>query len=920
MIEKIKNWCIGDLLQHAENEREAQRILLLYHSALYYFFFILLLGVILELLLTRFEDTTKVILSASSSLCCLGTLYVLKKSASLGKAAMVFITGNFIAATASVYIYHGGKIDITSGIWFIILYLFTNLIIGNRAGLVFLVVTFLQICVIMIIGYFELIQLEITYSNEEYFRDTPFVIGIAFFFLHYLTNQYIKSQKTLEHTLSSALQNAEALNQHLAANEEDLLAANDYQEEIIRKLAESEENLKIAQETAKIGSWDVDLVNHTIFWSEETYRIHDVPMDYVPTVTSAIDFYDEASKSIITEHFTKAIEEGQPFDLVLRIISGKSVPKWVRAVGKIREEDSKITNIYGVFQDITEDKENELALDHYRKGLESLNRIAAKGNISWKKQLKEALHVVGTYLNLPLGIISKISDNTYTIEHIHSVYKSYLQAEGHVFDLSNTYCSLIYQNNTAIAIPNIQVSKYKNHPFYHSMGLEAYIGAPIWVNGEKYGTVNFTSPYPKEEDFTQNDLNFIQLLANWIGSVLERSINEKKILEAKDAAEKASLAKAEFLSTMSHEIRTPMNAVIGMTHLLLQDEPRADQIENLHALKFSGENLLALINDILDFSKIEAGGIEFESTPFSIHDMARSIKQAMAFKVEEKGIALKVVLDNALPETVIGDPARLSQILNNLVSNAVKFTLQGHVEIKVQVINKTKDSVDLYFSVSDTGIGINTENIDKIFDSFSQASSDVTRKFGGTGLGLTITKRLLELQGSHIQVESQSGKGTKFYFTLGFKIGQPSESRGNRWQINAETGQGSLQGVRILLAEDNAMNVLVASKFLNKWGVDLKVAENGKIAVKKVKESVFDLVLMDLQMPGMDGYQACIEIKKNNPDLPIIALTASATTETQEKVFRAGMSDFITKPFNPNELFQVIAKNYRHRDTLISDR
>jgi CheY-like chemotaxis protein len=254
------------------------------------------------------------------------------------------------------------------------------------------------------------------------------------------------------------------------------------------------------------------------------------------------------------------------------------------------------------------------------------------------------------------------------------------------------------------------------------------------------------------------------------------------------------------------------------------------------------------------------------------------------------------------------------------VGNAVKFTSQGYVEIKVQIANKTKDSVDLNFSVSDTGIGISTENIDKIFDSFSQASSDVTRKFGGTGLGLTITKRLLELQGSHIQVESHLGKGTKFYFTLGFKIGQPSESRGNRWQINTETGQRSLQGVRILLAEDNAMNVLVASKFLNKWGVTLKVAENGEEALNKVKESVFDLVLMDLQMPEMDGYQACIEIKKSHPDLPIIALTASATTETQEKVFKAGMSDFITKPFNPNELFQVIAKNYQRRDTLISDR
>ena len=547
-----------------------------------------------------------------------------------------------------------------------------------------------------------------------------------------------------------------------------------------------------------------------------------------------------------------------------------------------------------------------------KKGIarESLNRIASNVNLCWEEQLSQALEVVVSYLGLPMGIISKIESKDCIIKHIQGGDEKFSSLKGQSFNLKDTYCHIIFQNDDCMAISNVGHTEYRNHPCYKEFGLAAYIGAPIRVKGRKYGVVSFLSSCPKEGGFSQHDINFIRLLSTWIGSVIEREIYENEILAAKEAAEKASAAKAEFLSTMSHEIRTPMNAVIGMTHLLQQENPLPHQIENLQALRFSGENLLALINDILDFSKIEAGKIEFESTEFQIKDLINSVKQSMTFKAEEKGIELKVVLDKQLPEMVNGDPARLSQILYNLVGNAVKFTPQGLVEIGVHIAKTSDDVADLHFSVTDTGIGIAPENLTMIFDSFSQASQDITRKFGGTGLGLTITKRLLELQGSEIKVESEIGKGTRFHFILPHKIVKTTLFQKTELTAPIQAMPlDDLHEVRILLVEDNPVNVMVASKFLTKWGVQLETAENGRIALEKVKTSTFDLVLMDLKMPEMDGYEASREIRKLTSSIPIIALTASATLEAQEKVFKAGMNGFITKPFNPNELQRIIIKH-----------
>lgn len=381
---------------------------------------------------------------------------------------------------------------------------------------------------------------------------------------------------------------------------------------------------------------------------------------------------------------------------------------------------------------------------------------------------------------------------------------------------------------------------------------------------------------------------------------------------AKEKAEDAATAKARFLSNMSHEIRTPMNAIIGMTHILLQEGPREDQLDHLETAMFSAENLLVIINDILDYSKIEAGKLNIEQSSFNFEDCINRLYKSLVPKAEKKKLIFQLCMDSQLPNYVIGDKTRLSQILINLVNNAIKFTKEGKVTLSIQQEEVIDNKVKINFAVTDTGIGIAKEKQEQIFNSFSQADDDTTRRFGGTGLGLAITKKLLELHGSQIQLDSSLNKGSTFSFILTYAIGAiPLEKKSDRNLLQFSTGDKRIK--KILVVENNLFNIKVAQRILRIWNLEIDIAQDGLEAIEKIRSNDYGLVLMDLQMPRMDGYEATSMIRSwDEPkyqSLPIIALSASARQGFRKKALEVGMNDYITKPFKPTELYHVIERH-----------
>ena len=370
-------------------------------------------------------------------------------------------------------------------------------------------------------------------------------------------------------------------------------------------------------------------------------------------------------------------------------------------------------------------------------------------------------------------------------------------------------------------------------------------------------------------------------------------------------AQQGLRTKSEFLSTMSHEIRTPLNAVIGMTHLMLRNDPRADQREDLGVLLFSANNLLSIVNNILDYNKIEEGKIGFEQIPMDLAAIGRNIVAGLKNTADERGIMLRAEVDPRLDHKVMGDPTRTSQVINNLVHNAVKFTKAGTVRLSLTVDSLEGNRITVTIKVEDTGIGIPAEKQALIFDRFTQADSSTSRSYGGTGLGLAITKKILELQGVKLSLASEPGTGSTFYFTQTFQ--NTNEPAGDDdVLVPASRSEELLRGIHILLVEDNPLNVLVAQTMLENNGAMVDVAVNGAEALEKLDARSHHLVLMDLHMPVMDGYEATVLLRKRGETLPIIALTASTPKEVESDAFAAGLNDVVVKPFSPDELYRVI--------------
>lgn len=392
--------------------------------------------------------------------------------------------------------------------------------------------------------------------------------------------------------------------------------------------------------------------------------------------------------------------------------------------------------------------------------------------------------------------------------------------------------------------------------------------------------------------------------------ITEQKQIEKELIAAKVFAELASShakeavnSKQQFLSNMSHEIRTPMNAIIGFTKVLLKTDLNAKQKEYLMAIKMSGDALIVLINDILDLAKVDAGKMSFEKIPFKLQLSIKAMLHLFESKIQEKNLSLQVDYDKKIPEVLLGDPVRLHQIILNLVSNAVKFTHQGKITVRVQLLTETDEEVSLKFEIQDTGIGIKNSKKDKIFENFQQATSGTSRLFGGTGLGLAIVKNLIEAQQGKVHVHSVLGKGSTFSFVLRFqKTDIDAVLDPEIIELNTE-----IKDTKILVAEDMELNQLLLKTLLDDFGFECDIAANGKIAIEKLKKNRYDIVLMDLQMPEMNGFEATKYIREElKLTLPIIALTADVTTVDVHRCKEVGMNDYISKPIDERLLYSKL--------------
>lgn len=566
--------------------------------------------------------------------------------------------------------------------------------------------------------------------------------------------------------------------------------------------------------------------------------------------------------------------------------------------------DRKI-GVYGIYRDISKQKKSQLITEILLQISESA--LKAKNLNDFFKATSKHLSKILDTTNLFIALYDKKSD-TFTFPFFRDEKDRFTRVPA-----QGTVSGYIVRTGKPQLLTGSDFKRLEQEGEISLVGTvsKVWIGVPLKQGKEIIGVISLQN-YEDETAFTREDLKVLQIFSNQASLSIVHIQAQEDLRRAKEEAEENVRFKEQFLSTMSHEIRTPLNAIIGMSQLLMRTNPRKDQEGFLQALQISGESLLRLINDILDYSKLESGKMVTETIPFNPVNLAKSLQKVFSFRAEEKRLELKLDIDPKLPDLVKGDPTRITQILTNFVGNALKFTEKGSITIGTDLLSETKKYAEIRFYVKDTGIGIPPDKQDKIFESFTQAEAATTRKFGGTGLGLAISKRLVEMFHGHINVDSEPGKGSVFSFVLKLeKVDQkvPLEEQ------SLKPDNDSLKNKKVLIVEDNPLNRLLAEKFMKGWGMKVESVENGKEAVDKVRKNNYDIIVMDLQMPVMDGYEAAAHVRKmkdkNKSTIPIVALTASALLDVKSQVFQYGMNDVLMKPFQPETLMKILAENIR---------
>lgn len=629
-------------------------------------------------------------------------------------------------------------------------------------------------------------------------------------------------------------------------------------------LLAEKQKLAEAQKLAHIGSWEWDLLSNQVIWSDEFYVIHGlVPGEELFTAESMMKYIHPADRESLKQKTNSMIATRKETNFIYRIVRKDGSLRTILAIGNTTfNERDELVKVIGTGQDITDrthEEEMEKLATAATKSFNAVTIIDSEGKIEWVNEGYTAL-------------------TGYTLDEVKGTLISKEENTG--FAENKVYLENVLRDRKPLTFESRNHSK----------------------NGEKYWTITTLTPVigAKGE---------VERIIAIDSDITLRKQMEEKILEASQEAKNSLRIREQFLANMSHEIRTPMNAIVGFTGLVLKTSLTPEQKKYLNVIKTSGQNLLVIINDILDFSKIQSGKVHFEQTGFNLHKIISSVIELMLPRSLEKQINLITVNDPGIPEYLVGDPTRLAQILNNLIGNAIKFTERGIIKLTTLVTKKSKGNIEITFSVSDTGIGIPEDKLNSIFDYFTQASPETTRKYGGTGLGLTIVKELVEQQGGSIRVKSKLNEGAEFTFNLPFCTEKETPHPFTNTQEPVYSSACS-EKLNILLVEDNDFNVMLAEKVLKDWQWKVDIAKDAFIALDKIQKKNYDLVLMDIQLPDMDGYEATRKIRSDFPgdkkNIPIIAMTAHALRGEEEKCLEAGMNGYISKPFDPKNLYTKI--------------
>jgi signal transduction histidine kinase/DNA-binding NarL/FixJ family response regulator len=635
-------------------------------------------------------------------------------------------------------------------------------------------------------------------------------------------------------------------------------------EQAQQELRERDSFRNRAERIAGVGGWEVDLRDRSVKWTDQNCRIHDLEPGYVPAFDDYLTYFGAGGKTRIEQTANESIKSGKPWDIELPMVTAKGRAIWTRSIGIVEYEEGLPVRLVGALQDITARK----AIEEERLAAVSITSATLESTADGILVANDQRDVVLFNHNflLMLGLPET------------------LEAKGSTLAVRAAFTDMIdYAGFSARLDGAIEarVDTFDLLEFHDGRTLEAY-SSPYMIGTQISGRV-------------------------WsFRDVTHRKAAEAELKNAKAQAELANEAKSLFLATMSHEIRTPLNGIMGITQLLMDEPLSARQKQLASLIEGSAESLLVLVNDFLDLARIEAGHTQLDDEPFSLHQLLDELAQLYGYRASAKSLLYRHYLGTGVPDWIRGDAARLRQILNNLLSNALKFTHQGEVRLSVEPLPEG----GLRFDVTDTGIGIAAEVQPHLFERFVQADASTTRKYGGTGLGLSIVEQLSALMGGRIELQSEPGKGSRFSLLLPVihVVAAPADAQplATSPQLPAAAPAGAS---RILLAEDNPTNQIVAMGLLRKIGYhDVTVTSNGQQAVELALATPFAAILMDCQMPVMDGYEATRLLRARGCTTPVIALTANASAGDAQACIAAGMNAYLSKPVTQIALQETLAQ------------